>query len=99
MIQHTSRATDHYAAQSSRSNIGIFINQKKTIDIPPVRRYCSGQKKRWFKIPIQTESEEREITVGDIENIKVGERHWHGAKANSPMSHITVTTVGSQSKH
>ena len=27
-IWNTSRATDHYAAQASRSNIGIFINQK-----------------------------------------------------------------------
>ncbi|MCE3243596.1 MAG: cupin [Deltaproteobacteria bacterium] len=28
-----------------------------------------------------------------------GERHWHGATADTPMSHITVTTAGSQSKH
>src|SRR5262249_39064561 len=30
-----------------------FHQTEKTIDILPVRRYCSGQKKRWFKIPIQ----------------------------------------------
>jgi hypothetical protein len=30
-----------------------FSSTRKTIDIPPVRRYCSGQKKRWFKIPLQ----------------------------------------------
>jgi quercetin dioxygenase-like cupin family protein len=46
-----------------------------------------------------TESEEREIAVGDIVHIKAGERHWHGAKADSPMSHITVTVPGSQSRH
>jgi quercetin dioxygenase-like cupin family protein len=46
-----------------------------------------------------TESEEREIAVGDIVHIKAGERHWHGATANSPMSHITVTVPGSQSRH
>ena len=46
-----------------------------------------------------TESEVREITIGDIVHIKAGERHWHGATANSPMSHITVTTAGSTSKH
>jgi len=46
-----------------------------------------------------TESEEREITVGDIVHIKAGERHWHGATAETPMSHITVTTVGSKSIH
>ena len=32
-------------------------------------------------------------------DIKAGERHWHGAKADSPLSHITVTAAGSQSKH
>ena len=45
------------------------------------------------------ETEEREITVGDVVHIKAGERHWHGAKADSTLSHITVTTVGSKSKH
>jgi quercetin dioxygenase-like cupin family protein len=48
---------------------------------------------------VATEKEEREITVGDVVHIKAGERHWHGAKADSPMSHITVTTVGSKSTH
>jgi 4-carboxymuconolactone decarboxylase len=48
---------------------------------------------------VATEKEEREITVGDVVHIKAGERHWHGAKADSPMSHITVTTAGSKSMH
>ncbi len=48
---------------------------------------------------VASETEQREITVGDVVHIKAGERHWHGAKADSPMSHITVTTVGSTSKH
>ena len=46
-----------------------------------------------------TETERREITVGDIVHIRAGERHCHGALANSPLSHITVTTTGSRSKH
>ena len=46
-----------------------------------------------------TETERREITVGDVVHIRAGERHWHGATADSPLSHITVTTVGSKSKH
>jgi hypothetical protein len=29
-----------------------FSSTRKTIDNSPVRRYCSGQKKRWFKFPI-----------------------------------------------
>jgi hypothetical protein len=33
-IWNTSRATDHYTAQASQSNIGIFIN-RKTIDNSP----------------------------------------------------------------
>jgi quercetin dioxygenase-like cupin family protein len=48
---------------------------------------------------VATETEEREIAVGDIAHIKAGERHWHGAKSDSPMSHITVTVPGSQLKH
>ena len=46
-----------------------------------------------------TETEQREISVGDIVHIRAGERHWHGATADSPLSHITLTTVGSKSKH
>jgi quercetin dioxygenase-like cupin family protein len=31
-------------------------------------------------------------------HIKAGERHWHGAKADTTMGHITITLVGSQAK-
>ncbi|HEY7165283.1 MAG TPA: cupin domain-containing protein [Candidatus Binatia bacterium] len=48
---------------------------------------------------VATEQEEREIAVGDVVHIRAGERHWHGARKDSPMSHITVTVVGSQSNH
>ena len=48
---------------------------------------------------VATEGEEREISVGDVVHIKAGERHWHGATANSTMSHITVTVPGSRSTH
>jgi len=48
---------------------------------------------------VASETEQREITVGDVVHIKAGERHWHGAKADSPMSHITVTAAGGKSKH
>ena len=48
---------------------------------------------------VANETEQREITVGDVVQIKAGERHWHGAKADTTLSHITVTTVGSTSKH
>jgi quercetin dioxygenase-like cupin family protein len=46
-----------------------------------------------------SETEEREIAVGDVVHIRAGERHWHGARADSPMSHITVTAAGGKSKH
>jgi quercetin dioxygenase-like cupin family protein len=46
---------------------------------------------------VATDNEEREITVGDVAHIKAGERHWHGAKADTTMGHITVTVAGSQS--
>jgi quercetin dioxygenase-like cupin family protein len=45
---------------------------------------------------VATEQEQREIHVGDVVQIKAGERHWHGAKADTTMAHITITTVGSQ---
>ena len=46
---------------------------------------------------VATDREEREITVGDVVHIKASGRHWHGAKADTAMSHITVTAPGSQS--
>ena len=46
-----------------------------------------------------SETEERDIAVGDVVHIKAGERHCHGARADSPMSHITVTTAGGKSTH
>ncbi len=48
---------------------------------------------------VASETEEREIAVGDVVHIKAGERHWHGAKADSTLSHITVTASGATSKH
>jgi quercetin dioxygenase-like cupin family protein len=31
-------------------------------------------------------------------HIKAGERHWHGARANTTLSHITITTPESESR-
>ena len=45
---------------------------------------------------VATEEEEIEITVGDVVHIKAGEKHWHGAKADTTLGHITVTAVGSK---
>ena len=47
---------------------------------------------------VATEYEERDINVGDVVHIKAGERHWHGAKANTTLSHITITTVDAESR-
>jgi quercetin dioxygenase-like cupin family protein len=46
-----------------------------------------------------SETDRREITVGDIVHIRAGERHCHGALADSTLSHITVTAAGGRSKH
>ena len=48
---------------------------------------------------VATEREQREINVGDVVRIKAGERHWHGAKPDTTMGHITITLVGSQATH
>ena len=45
---------------------------------------------------VATETEEKEINVGDVVHIKAGENHWHGAKADTVMGHITVTLKGSK---
>lgn len=45
---------------------------------------------------VATEDEEINIAVGDVVHIKAGEKHWHGAKADTTLGHITVTAVGSK---
>jgi quercetin dioxygenase-like cupin family protein len=45
---------------------------------------------------VANEQEEKEINVGDVVHIKAGEKHWHGAKADTTMGHITITQVGSK---
>ena len=42
---------------------------------------------------VANESKEQEITVGGVVHIRKGENHWHGARAESYMSHITITAV------
>ena len=44
---------------------------------------------------VATEAEEIEIGVGDVVHVKAGENHWHGAKTDTTMGHITVTLKGS----
>jgi quercetin dioxygenase-like cupin family protein len=45
---------------------------------------------------VATEHEQKPIKVGDVVHIKAGERHWHGASANTTMGHITITLANSQ---
>jgi quercetin dioxygenase-like cupin family protein len=44
---------------------------------------------------IATETEEQEITVGDIVQITADEKHWHGATPDADFSHIALTAKGS----
>ncbi|HTV90292.1 MAG TPA: cupin domain-containing protein [Stellaceae bacterium] len=44
---------------------------------------------------VANEHERKEINVGDVVHIKAGERHWHGAKADTTMGHITITLANS----
>jgi quercetin dioxygenase-like cupin family protein len=43
---------------------------------------------------IANESEQQEITVGDVVVIPAGEKHWHGATENSAMTHIAISAAG-----
>jgi quercetin dioxygenase-like cupin family protein len=45
---------------------------------------------------VATEDEEIEIKIGDVVHVKAGENHWHGAKTDTTMGHITVTVAGSK---
>ena len=45
---------------------------------------------------VATEAAEREVAVGDVVLVPAGEKHWHGAGAESYMSHISITIKGSQ---
>lgn len=45
---------------------------------------------------IATEKEEKMITVGDIVLIPAGEKHWHGATADSEFAHIFVSKLGTE---
>ena len=39
---------------------------------------------------VATETEQREVTVGDVIFFAPGERHWHGATDDSDFAHIYV---------
>ena len=40
------------------------------------------------------ESGRREVGPGDVVAARAGEWHWHGAAADSPMTHLTVQVSG-----
>ena len=46
---------------------------------------------------IATEKEEVRIRPGDFVVIPAGEKHWHGATPDSPMSHIAISVRGKTS--
>ena len=43
---------------------------------------------------IANESEEHEITTGDVIAIQSGERHWHGAAPGADMTHLSILLPG-----
>ena len=45
---------------------------------------------------VATEGETIEVTDGDIIHIPAGEKHWHGARPVSYMSHITIMGGGAE---
>ena len=47
---------------------------------------------------VVTDNERVEVRAGDIVHVPAGEKHWHGARAESPMSHITITSKDSQTE-
>ena len=47
---------------------------------------------------VATDSEELEVTEGDVILIPAGENHWHGAPDSTAMAHITITVNGSETE-
>ena len=45
---------------------------------------------------VVTEREEVEIEPGDIIHIPAGEKHWHGAREGSEMSHLAIEAAGGE---
>lgn len=45
---------------------------------------------------VKTEQEELFVGLGDLINIPVGEKHWHGATKNSEFSHISILSIESK---
>lgn len=43
---------------------------------------------------VATEHEQRDVTAGDVAFIPAGERHWHGAKPGTDMTHLAVLGAG-----
>ena len=43
---------------------------------------------------LATEREQHEVAPGDTIVVPAGERHWHGAGALSPMTHLSILTPG-----
>jgi quercetin dioxygenase-like cupin family protein len=45
---------------------------------------------------VATEHEEKVVTEGDVILFPAGEKHWHGATADSEFSHLYVMRPGSK---
>jgi quercetin dioxygenase-like cupin family protein len=45
---------------------------------------------------VATETEQTVVTAGDVIHFPAGEKHWHGATADSTFSHIYVSRAGSK---
>lgn len=43
---------------------------------------------------LATETEQHEVAPGTVIFVPAGERHWHGATADSSFTHISITTPG-----
>ena len=47
---------------------------------------------------VSTETEQREVTVGDVIFFPPGEVHWHGATSDSEFAHVYVSLASSKTQ-
>ncbi len=43
---------------------------------------------------LATEQEQHQVAPGDAIVVPAGERHWHGATAQTAMTHLSILTAG-----
>lgn len=91
-VVHTQPLVDEAMAKVLRLNVVTFSPGARTAD------HAHSHEQVLCVIDgrgiLATATEQHEVTPGTVVFVPAGERHWHGATADSSFSHIAITTPG-----